>query len=125
MMGRARRLKEIADANQPAFDLTKGTLWWLEETPNNPRRTQPRQPQKPVLTSQQEVITPSLPAVQPLPAVQETVAMAEAATASVQTGSGDALSEFWRKDEPESAKPEPKEKKMTWDEKACCFVPTA
>jgi len=42
----------------------------------------------------------------------------------VRSGSEEGLREFWRNDELAS-KPEGRDKNLTWDAKACCFVPTA
>ena len=49
MMGRSRRLKEIADSNIPAFSSTTGAEWWLAEAPcvhdSAPADSQEKQPE--------------------------------------------------------------------------------
>ena len=49
MMGRTRRLKEIAESNKPAFSTTTGTEWWLAEAPcvheSAPVDSQEKQPE--------------------------------------------------------------------------------
>jgi hypothetical protein len=44
MIWRARRLKEIADSNKPAFASTTGMEWWLAEAPAKSKRSLPAAP---------------------------------------------------------------------------------
>jgi len=113
MLGRARRLKEIADSNQPAFDLTQGTQWWLEEASNKPNRSQSASS-----PSSGQAVQPDLN-VSRLQIAETPSAAKEVSDAQVP------LSDYWRTSEPESPKPESSEKpndRLAWDPKAACFV---
>jgi hypothetical protein len=116
MMWRARRLKQIADANQPAFGSTTGTEWWLADASS---KNEPSQNVSPA----------------PAPAATESktddyfIAMSSAmsstpdpvASADEKNVADSVLGEFQRPAAP-IAREESKEERLTWDAKSCCFV---
>jgi hypothetical protein len=54
-MSRARRLSEIAKANQPVFESTNGSHWWLAD----PSAKSDPQPSAPVVPHEQEPVAVS------------------------------------------------------------------
>ena len=114
-MFRARRLKAIAEANQPVFESAAGTQWWLAEVAAKDEAPVSASKAAPVPVPQQRQAAPAeiaqksqiVDAPEPKPEA-ETYAYAfaneKAQNEKSDAGSGERLS---------------------WDAQNCCFVRTA
>jgi hypothetical protein len=112
-MLRARRLKQIAEANQSVFAATTETEWWLEEAPTSGKSSQAVPAGEPKNASPRQAEAASkVESVSP--AVQEQEPAAKSAYSVLS---------FLRKAEATNDRQEKDE--MTWDPKRACFVMTA
>ena len=115
MIGRARRLKEIAEANTSAFASNTGTEWWLAEAPTQYEPSKAVAPAKPLDACRLESGTASLRGaeVENTPD-SEPVALA---AGSAPTYAFESVSPVQSRKADRDA--------VTWDPKACCFVSMA
>jgi hypothetical protein len=118
MMWRARRLKQIAEANQPAFGSTTGSEWWLADASsknNPPQSVSPAPSAKPAAqeskTDEYFIAMSSTMSSTPAPV----------ASADGKKSADSAWSDFLKPATP-VARAEAKEERLTWDAKSCCFV---
>jgi hypothetical protein len=125
MMWRARRLKEIAEANQPAFVSTTGTHWWLADVPSKPEPQQSVSPapaaaaseSKPVSESKSDEYFIALSSA----ADAKRAAAARAAEETIADSVSNSMQESVRFERTADAK----EESLMWDAKSCCFVACA
>jgi hypothetical protein len=127
-MWRARRLKEIADSNQPAFDSSNGAFWWLAGGSNESTVSVSDAPASPatVVPAVDPVVTPQSGTPMSFNAVSEMTSSQKysdldvltALIESVATDPAPAVVE----DAPAPVPTGRREKDLTWDAKCGCFV---
>jgi hypothetical protein len=110
-MWRERRLKEIAESNQPAFASTSGMYWWLAEAPSK---------QEPSNSVSQ------LPAMAISERKQDASLLAMGSTRSVavsaeETTGADPIREDF-KQAVRIGTADKYEERLSWDVKSCSFV---
>jgi hypothetical protein len=109
-MWRAKRIKEIAEANQPAFASTNAMEWWLDPGPEQHSAliAEP-QPVADVQFVADARPVPALPALKAevVESVREPELLAVAAAAPVSSA---------------PVKTSSAAGELTWDPRACCFV---
>ena len=115
-MWRARRLKEIAEANQPAFVSTTGTHWWLAEAPSKNERSQSVSPAPAIAVSESKPDEYFIAMSSAMGSARDVVASADEKRSADPVRS--ALQEIALPTVPAGAK----EEHLTWDAKSCCFV---
>jgi hypothetical protein len=114
-MLRARRLKQIAESNQPAFTSTNGDHWWLADVPTRVEPVASVPSAKPVelmQTKPSEVTRPAL-AVSEVPASEPAEETEEPSYNYLQHSA------------PRESRKTASEEALTWDTNSCCFVMTA
>jgi hypothetical protein len=123
MMWRARRLKQIADANQPAFASTTGTEWWLADasSKNEPSQSVPPAPSAKPAAAESKTDEYFI-AMSSTMSSTSSATPAQAASADDTKAAGSVWSDFQRTQEAPVAREERREERLTWDAKSCCFV---
>jgi hypothetical protein len=127
-MWRARRLKEIADSNQPAFNSNDGAYWWLaggntvaaapvSEAPASPLADLPAV--QPVVTSQPDAPT-SFNACSEMSSPQNNSNL-DVLTALIESVAADPAPAVVE-DRPAPIPSLRREKELAWDSKIGCFV---
>jgi hypothetical protein len=122
MMWRARRLKQIAEANQPAFGSTTGSEWWLADASSKKETQQSVSPAPLAKPAAQESKTDEY-----FIAMSSTMSSASSSTpapvasADEKNVANSVWGDFQRAAAP-IAREESKEERLTWDAKSCCFV---
>lgn len=111
-MWHARRIKEIAESNQPVFASTSGMQWWLAEAPSK---------QEPSNCVSQ---TPALAVSDRKPQASFLAAGSTcfAATGADEKRGADFVGSDLQDAAPRVVKADRYEERLTWDVKTCSFV---
>jgi hypothetical protein len=120
MMWRARRLKEIAEANQPAFVSTSGTHWWLAEpqSKHEAQQSVPAAPAKAVSESKPDEYFIAMSSA--LGAATDPTR--DAAASAPENGAADSLKDTPQQSTLFTRPAAAREEHLTWDAKSCSFV---
>ncbi|MGB6690895.1 MAG: hypothetical protein WBE76_23930 [Terracidiphilus sp.] len=116
MMWRARRLKQIAEANQPVFTSTSGTHWWLADAPGKQEPSQSVSPAPAIAVSESKPDEYFIAMSSALGSPRDAVASADG-----KKGADSEWSDFQKPAAP-MARADANEERLTWDAKSCCFV---
>jgi hypothetical protein len=116
MMWRARRLKQIAEANQPVFVSTTGTHWWLADAPSKHEPSQSVSPAPAVAVAESKPDEYFI-------AISSKMSSTSDRVASVDEKKGaDSVWSDFQKSAPPIVRADANEERLTWDAKSCCFV---
>jgi hypothetical protein len=111
-MWHARRIKEIAESNQPAFASDSGMQWWLAEAPSK------QEPSKSVSRAPGMVVSDRKPHASLVAADS----MFHAAAGADEKESADLAGSDLQDAAPRVMKADRYEDRLTWDVKSCSFV---